>query len=202
MYTNYDHEKELISLGYKIIAGVDEVGRGALAGPLLSCAVILDINKEFDGLKEIRDSKKISPGKREKLSRIIKNECLDYSFGLVSACEIDNIGISNANKLSFERALDGLNIVDYALIDGREISNFKLPHRCLIKGDNISKSIAAASILAKVERDKIMTTLPECSIYQFDKHVGYGTKLHFEMLCKHGISAHHRKSFLKNLHSG
>jgi ribonuclease HII len=202
LYTNFDYEKELISLGYKIIAGVDEVGRGALAGPLLSCALVLDSNKDFDGLKEIRDSKKISPSKREKLSEIIKRECLDYSFGLVSSQEIDIMGISEANKLSFERALYGLNVVEYALIDGREISNFNLPHKCLIKGDNISKSIAAASILAKVERDRIMIALPECSIYQFDKHAGYGTKLHFEMLAKHGISVHHRKSFLKNLQNG
>lgn len=202
MYTNFDYEKELISLGYKIIAGVDEVGRGALAGPLLSCALVLDANKYFDGLKEIRDSKKISPSKREKLSEIIKRECLGYSFGLVSAQEIDIMGISEANKISFERALNGLKVVDYALIDGREILNFRQPHKCLIKGDNISKSIAAASILAKVERDRIMTTLPGCSIYQFDKHAGYGTKLHFEMLDKHGISAHHRKSFLKNLQNG
>ncbi|OQB06443.1 MAG: Ribonuclease HII [bacterium ADurb.Bin212] len=199
MYTNFDYEKELISQGYKLIAGVDEVGRGALAGPLLSCAVILDAAKDFDGLAEIRDSKKISSKKRERLSAIIKKECIDFSFGVVSAREIDNLGISSANGLSFERALQGLKKVDYALVDGRDLFDLWLPHRCVVGGDNISTSIAVASILAKVERDGIMAGLPNCSIYHFDKHAGYGTKLHFEMINKHGVSDQHRKSFLKNL---
>lgn len=199
MNPNFENEEKYISLGYRYIAGVDEVGRGALAGPLLAAAVILDVRKKFDGLNEIKDSKKLSANKREKISKIIIDNCFNYSFGMVPAGKIDEIGISEANKLAFALAINGLKRVDFALIDGRNIKNFDYPHQCIVKGDNISISIAAASIVAKVERDKIMKGMDGGSIYQFENHVGYGTKKHIELIRKYGPSNNHRKSFLGNI---
>ena len=199
MKPNFELENKYISQGYEYIAGVDEVGRGALAGPLLAAAVVLDVQKQFFGLNAIRDSKKLSASRREKLSKIIIDNCLAYSFGIVPAEKIDEIGISEANKMAFTHALNGLKRVDFALIDGREIKNFDYPHQCIVKGDNISISIAAASIIAKVERDRIMKGLNDNCIYQFENHVGYGTKKHIELIKKHGKSKHHRKTFLKNI---
>ncbi len=199
MKPNFELEEKYISLGNHIIVGVDEVGRGALAGPLLVGAVILDLNKSFDGLDEIKDSKKLSSKKREKLSELIKENCVDYSFGLVSVAEIDLMGVGKANILAFARALERLKRFDIALIDGREIKDFEYKHKCIIKGDNVSISIAAASIIAKVERDRKMVELPESDIYQYYNHVGYGTKKHIELIKKHGPSNNHRKSFLRNI---
>ncbi len=199
MKPSFELEKKYISLGYKYIAGVDEVGRGALAGPLLASAVIFDITKIFNGLGEIRDSKKLSANKREKLSKIIITNCITYSYGEVSATEIDKIGISMANVLAFNRALERIKIVDFVLIDGREIKNFDYKHKCIIKGDNKSISIAAASIIAKVKRDKIMKELKDNSIYQFENHVGYGTKVHIELIKQYGKGENHRESFLKKI---
>lgn len=198
MFPSFEFEDKYISLGYSLIAGVDEVGRGSLAGPLLACAVIFNIIQSKE-LSEIKDSKKLTPRKRRELAAIIKKTSLDYAIGRVEAEEIDSLGVGSANILAFERALNNLKKFDLALIDGRNINNFPYRHECIIKGDNKSISIAAASIVAKVERDEMMANLDEANIYGFDQHAGYGTAAHIAAIKRYGPSPHHRRSFLKNI---
>ena len=181
--------------GYKLICGVDEAGRGPLAGPVFAAAVILPEGKIIDG---VNDSKELSEKKRELLFDKIIEEALDYSIASASEKEIDELNILNATYLAMKRAVEGLKSADYALIDGNRMPPLNINGETVIKGDAKSASIAAASILAKVSRDRVMLELAEkYPQYQFEKHKGYGTKLHYEMLDKFGPSEIHRQSFLK-----
>ena len=179
------------------IAGVDDAGRGPLAGPVVAAAV--KINEYHDFFKEINDSKKLSEKKREALFDKIVDECICYSVGTASVEEIDEINILQATFLAMKRAVDGLEVKpDIALIDGNKKPGLDIAEWDIIKGDATSANIAAASIIAKVSRDRYMRQIAEkYPEYQFEKHKGYGTKLHYEMLDKYGISDIHRKTFLK-----
>lgn len=192
------YENEAALNGYKFICGVDEAGRGPLAGPVFAAAVILRNNENIDMLN---DSKKLSEKKREFLFDIIKERAVSYSIASASEEEIDDINILNATFLAMKRAIDNLKIKsDMALIDGNRLPKLDIPAKAIVKGDSLSASIAAASILAKVQRDRLMKELalkyPE---YCFEKHKGYGTKLHIELLKKYGPCPIHRKSFLKKI---
>lgn len=191
-------ENEARENGYKIICGVDEAGRGPLAGPVCAAAVILPENHIIDGLN---DSKKLTEKKREALYDVIKNEAVAYSIAMASEKEIDEINILQATYLAMRRAVSGLDVEpDFVLVDGNRDPILGIDTKTVIKGDALSASIAAASVLAKVTRDRYMLEISEkYPEYQFPKHKGYGTKLHYEMLEKYGISEIHRKSFLKKL---
>jgi ribonuclease HII len=197
---DYLYEQNAINAGYKIICGIDEAGRGPLAGPVYAAAVILPLGLEIEGLN---DSKKISEKKREQLFDVICEKAVDYSIGIATEQEIDEINILNATFLAMHRAVEGLKTKpDYALIDGNQYP--KIPfvmEETVVKGDAKSMSIAAASILAKVSRDRFMLEkAKEYPQYQFEKHKGYGTKLHYEMLKEYGPSQIHRMTFLKKLY--
>ena len=197
---DYLYEEKALSAGYKLVCGIDEAGRGPLAGPVYAAAVILPLGLEIEGLN---DSKKISEKKREQLFDVICEEAVDYSIGIATEQEIDEINILNATFLAMHRAVEGLkNKPDYALIDGNQYP--KIPfvlEETVVKGDAKSMSIAAASILAKVSRDRFMLKkAKEYPKYQFEKHKGYGTKLHYEMLKEYGPSPIHRMSFLKKFY--
>lgn len=191
----FDNE---IRTRFPIIAGVDEAGRGPLAGDVYAAAVILPSDLIIEG---INDSKKLSPKKREKLYDEIIEKAEAFCIASASVEEIEKLNILNADMLAMKRAVEGLKRnVDIVLIDGNKAPDVAFKTCPVIKGDASSQSIAAASILAKVARDRYMLELdkqyPE---YQFSKHKGYGTKLHYEMIKKYGISKVHRPSFLKNL---
>jgi len=196
--SNLDFEKELWDSNYKYICGIDEVGRGCLAGPVYSGATILKNTDELnrDIFSEINDSKKISENKREKLYDYIKKIAY-ISVGICSVEEIDEIGIQNAVKLSMVRAINNLEIKpEYLLIDSM-VLDIDIPQKSIIKGDQKSKSISAASIVAKVERDNLMKleyakNFPD---YNFEKNKGYGTKKHIEAINEFGITNIHRKTF-------
>lgn len=198
---NFEIEKELKKKGHNLIAGVDEVGRGALAGPIVAAAVAFDIEKKFEGLDKIIDSKIIKHGIREFVDRLIRKNALLAGIGVVEVAEIDKYGIGAANILAFDRALDNLDInIDYVLIDGRKFRGFNYKYHCIEKGESKSISVAAASIIAKVYRDNLMNELHTLnSIYGFDKHKGYGSKFHIRAIKTHGLSIHHRKSFLRKI---
>ncbi len=191
-------EKEAKEQGYSLVCGVDEAGRGPLAGPVCAAAVILPDDCVIDGLN---DSKKLTEKKREALFDVIKEKAVSYSIAMASEKEIDEINILQATYLAMNRAVKGLDVTpDFVLVDGNRDPVVGIPTKTVIKGDALSSSIAAASILAKVTRDRFMLELSEqYPEYQFPKHKGYGTKLHYEMLEKHGISPIHRRSFLKKL---
>lgn len=192
------YENEKYNEGYKIICGVDEAGRGPLAGPVYAAAVILEKAQTIEG---VNDSKKLSEKKRELLFDKIINECKDYSIGTASEKEIDELNILQATFLAMKRAVDGLSVKpDCALVDGNQIPNLDCDVTTVVKGDAKSESIAAASILAKVSRDRYMLEMAEkYPQYGFEKHKGYGTKLHYEMIEKYGICDIHRKTFLKKV---
>lgn len=190
-------ENEELALGNDIICGIDEAGRGPLAGPVYAAAVILPKGCVIDG---INDSKKLSEKKREELFDIITHTALAYGIGSATEKEIDEINILQATFLAMRRAVADLNIKpDVALIDGNKTPGLKdIKERAIIKGDAKSANIAAASILAKVSRDRVMYEIDkEYPQYQFSRHKGYGTKLHYELLREYGISPVHRLSFLK-----
>lgn len=195
---DYSLEIQAKSEGYAYICGVDEAGRGPLAGPVFAAAVILP-----DSLCEygINDSKKLSEKKREALFDVICSKAVAYSIAYATEAEIDEINILNATFLAMKRAIDGLQIKpDLALIDGNRYPKSGVRELCVVKGDSKSISIAAASILAKVARDRYLLELDSLyPQYEFAKHKGYGTALHYQHLKEHGISPVHRKSFLKNL---
>lgn len=182
----------------KIICGVDEAGRGPLAGPVVAAACILPDGFVIDGLN---DSKKLTEKKREKLFDIIIENAICYSIASASVEEIEEFNILNAAMLAMNRAVDGLEIKpDLALIDGNTSRGFTIPTETVVGGDAISPSIAAASILAKVTRDRMCYDFDkEYPEYGFAKHKGYGTKLHMDALRAHGITPIHRPSFLKFL---
>ena len=180
---------------YAVICGIDEAGRGPLAGDVYAAAVVLPDDVIIDG---INDSKKLSEKKREALFDVICEKAVSYCIATASVEEIDNINILNAAMLAMKRAYGGLSLKpDAAFIDGNKTPELDIPAFSVIKGDATSASIAAASILAKVAPDRYMKELAEkYPQYCFDKHKGYGTKLHYEMLDKYGASDIHRKSFL------
>ena len=195
---DYGFEISAREKGFTSVCGIDEAGRGPLAGPVYAAAVILP---EGLGIEGLNDSKKLSEKKREALFDIIKEKAVAFSVGIATAREIDGINILQATFLAMKRAVEGLGVpADYALVDGNRMPPLPIPGETVIKGDAKSPSIAAASILAKVSRDRYMYELDrELPEYQFAKHKGYGTALHYEMIKKYGISDYHRLSFLKNL---
>ena len=195
----WEIENSIHSEGYEIICGVDEAGRGPLAGPVCAAAVILPMGLEIPGLT---DSKKLTDKKRRELFPVIKEQAIAYGIGLASHEEIDEINILQATYLAMERALAQLSVKpDIALIDGNRAKDFGLPVRTVVKGDSLSMNIAAASILAKVTRDDLMMELAEkYPEYGFEVHKGYGTKAHYEALRAHGASEIHRKTFLKKFY--
>ncbi len=193
------YENKAFNKGYDIICGVDEAGRGPLAGPVYAAAVILPKNHIVEG---VNDSKKLSEKKRELLFERIINECVCYSVGTASEKEIDEINILQATFLAMKRAVDGLEIVpQLALVDGNKAPNLDASDvETIVKGDAKSASIACASIIAKVSRDRYMLEMAKkYPQYQFEKHKGYGTKLHYEMIEKYGICDIHRKTFLRKV---
>ncbi len=197
---DYLYEQKATDAGYKVICGIDEAGRGPLAGPVHAAAVVLPMGLEIEGLN---DSKKLTEKKREQLFDIICEKALDYSIGVATEQEVDEINILNATFLAMHRAVEGLKTKpDYALIDGNQYP--KIPfvmEETVVKGDAKSMSIAAASILAKVSRDRFMLQkAKEYPQYQFEKHKGYGTKVHYEAIREYGPSPIHRLTFLKKLY--
>lgn len=196
-----EFENSIYAQGFSAICGVDEAGRGPLAGPVCAGAVILRPEQIIDG---VNDSKKLSEKKRDALFDVIKSEALAYGIGWASVEEIEEINILNAAMLAMKRAVEALSVKpDFALIDGNKTPSLDIPSMAVVKGDSLSESIAAASILAKVSRDRLMLELakkyPE---YCFEKHKGYGTKLHREMILKYGPCEIHRPSFLKKILEG
>lgn len=194
-----EFEKEALAKGYKSVCGVDEAGRGPLAGPVCAAAVILPEGVIIDG---VNDSKKLSEKKRESLFDVIREQALSYSIAYATVDEIEEINILNATMLAMRRAIDALDIkADYAMIDGNKIPPIDIDAECIVKGDAKSMSIACASILAKVSRDRLLYKYAEeYPMYGFDKHKGYGTKVHREAILKYGPCPYHRKSFLKKLY--
>ena len=192
-------EQSVWDQGYKQICGVDEAGRGPLAGPVCAAAVILPPNAEIPGLD---DSKRLSDKRRRELFPVIKETAVAYGIAFADHNEIDEINILQATYLAMERAISQLPVKpDFALIDGNRAKDFGLPVQTVVHGDSLSASIAAASILAKVTRDDYMLemakTYPQ---YGFEIHKGYGTKAHYECLRAHGHSPIHRLSFLKKFY--
>lgn len=196
MYPHLNFEKKVWSQG-KLCCGVDEVGKGCVAGPVVAAAVVFGIgHKPYE---KIRDSKMLTPVARFKISEHILENCLDFGVGLVSAGEIDKIGITAATQKAMIKALEMIDVeCQQILIDGREIDGIE-NQVAIIKGDLHVYSIAAASIIAKVFRDAIVSGLDNvyCG-YDFKSHKGYGTKKHFEFIKKLGLTSEHRKTFLKN----
>lgn len=192
-------ENEIYAEGLDLICGVDEAGRGPLAGPVCAAAVILPRGIEIAGLD---DSKKLTDKKREALYDVIRKNALTYGIAFASVEEIESINILNAAMLAMNRAIEKLAPQpQLALIDGNRNSAINIPSRCVIKGDAKCADIAAASILAKVTRDRYMLEMAEkYPEYHFEKHKGYGTKLHYEALREHGPSEIHRPSFLRKMH--
>ena len=198
----WQYESDALDAGHRVICGCDEAGAGPLAGPVYAAAVILPFGIEIPGLN---DSKKLTEKKRENLFPVVKELASAWSVAYVDAAEIDATDILSARMKAMQLAIDGLaQRVDFALIDGNrdhgKTAAITTPHRCIVKGDSLSASIAAASILAKVSRDHHMMEMAEVyPEYQFDRHKGYGTKLHYEALREFGPSPIHRRTFLKNL---
>lgn len=182
--------------GYSILAGMDEVGRGPLAGPVLACALILPDGFDIEG---VNDSKKIAPGKREKLYQAIKDIALEIGIGLVEADEIDSINILKATHKAMAVALANLcTVPDCVLVDGGFVPTIKMPQKAIKGGDAKSISIAAASIVAKVTRDNLMLEYHNVyPAYGFNAHKGYGTKQHIQAIKQHGLCPIHRKTFVK-----
>ena len=197
---SWEYEERAAAAGYTAVCGVDEAGAGPLAGPVYAAAVILPRGLE---LPSLNDSKQVTPKRRDQLFDLIREGAAAWSVASVSAEEIDELDILNARMLAMQRAMDGLTPpADYALIDGNRDHGSRCAiitaHETVVKGDGRSFSIAAASILAKVSRDRYMERLAEAyPQYRFDQHKGYGTKLHYEMLDRFGPSPVHRRTFLQ-----
>ena len=194
-----EYEKAARKGGFNLICGVDEAGRGPLAGPVCAAAVILPENCEIEGLN---DSKKLSEKKREELFPIIKEKAIAYAIAFGTVEEIEEVNILEATYIAMNRAIDSLEVsADYALIDGNRVpKGIKIPCETVVKGDSKSLSIAAASVLAKVTRDRLMLDFDkEYPEYKFAAHKGYGTKAHYEAIAEHGVCPIHRLSFLKNV---
>ncbi len=190
-----DFERQALTEGFRFVAGVDEVGRGCLAGAVVAAAVILDLSKPLP--VGLNDSKKISAKNRQRLDAEIRASAICFAVGQIEADEIDRINILQATKKAMISAVGKLNpAADFLLIDALQLKELNTPQKAIIHGDTISASIAAASIIAKTYRDNLMAQLdviyPE---YDFAKHVGYGTKTHFAAIKQHGACPLHRKSF-------
>jgi len=192
-------ERELFAQGYSAICGIDEAGRGPLCGPVCAAAVILPPGLVIDGLD---DSKKLTEKRREALFDVIVSSAVAFSVAYASPQEIDELNILNATFLAMRRAVEGLAVpADFALIDGDRAPGLSIPCRCVPGGDGISPSIAAASILAKVSRDRLMNELNDkYPQYNLKKHKGYGTAEHYALIAEYGVADIYRKSFLKTLH--
>jgi len=188
------HEREAEQSGYRCVAGVDEAGRGPLAGPVVAAAVVLPQELSFPGL---RDSKKLSPALRERWYVEIQNNCLGMGIGIVDENTIDTINILQAALLAMKRAVDQVSIpIDFLLIDGNRGIESAIDQKTIIGGDDASLSIAAASVLAKVTRDRLMEAYHEqYPQYEFSRHKGYGTQLHRDRIREYGPCAIHRKTF-------
>ena len=197
--TMWEIEEEVYAEGYTVICGVDEAGRGPLAGPVCAAAVILPRGHQIPGLN---DSKKLTDKKRRELFPLIKEQAIAYGIGMASHEEIDEINILQATYLAMERAIAQLEgKADLALIDGNRARDFGMAVRTVVKGDSLSASIAAASVLAKVTRDDLMVEMAqEFPGYGFEVHKGYGTKAHYEALREMGPCAIHRMTFLKKFY--
>ena len=195
---DYSIEQELHAQGFTCVCGVDEAGRGPLCGPVFAAACILPDGLYIEGLN---DSKKLTEKKREKLFDIIKKEAVAYSIASADVEEINEMNILEADLLAMRRAIDGLGVkADFAIIDGNIARDFPIPARAVVKGDSKSMSIAAASVLAKVARDRLCLELDrEYPQYGIAKHKGYGTKEHMDALRKYGPSPIHRKKFIRFL---
>ncbi len=195
----WEIEQSFFDSGVQLICGVDEAGRGPLAGPVCAAAVILPANIEIPGLN---DSKKLSDKRRRELYPVIMEQAVAYGIGFADHSEIDEINILQATFLAMERAIHSLNIKpQLALIDGNRSKDFGIPVKTVVHGDSLSASIAAASVLAKVTRDDLMLKLAEeYPQYGFEVHKGYGTKAHYEALEKYGPCPVHRMTFLKKLY--
>lgn len=193
-----EFEKAATAKGYKSICGVDEAGRGPLAGPVCAAAVILPEGLILD---EVNDSKKLSEKKREKLFDVVRESAIAYNIAFATVEEIEEINILNATMLAMKRAVEGLVVpADFAYIDGNRTPDLDIPSEYIIKGDARSMSVAAASILAKVARDRLMLEyVEEYPQYCFEKHKGYGTKLHTEKIREFGPCPIHRMSFLTKI---
>ena len=195
----WEKENELYEQGYTCLCGVDEAGRGPLAGPVYAAAVILPRGLVIPGLN---DSKKLTEKKREALFDVITAKALDYAIAFATVEEIEERNILGATMLAMNRAIACLKTKpDLALIDGNRNAGIETPSLCVVKGDATCADIAAASILAKVSRDRVMLELAkEYPEYHFEQHKGYGTALHYAALREHGPSPVHRPSFLKKMH--
>lgn len=195
---DYSYEIQAHEEGYTVVCGVDEAGRGPLAGPVFAGAVILPENYSHEILN---DSKKLSEKKRDLVYDDIIKDAIAWSVGIATEKEIDEINILNATFLAMKRAVDGLSIKpDLAFIDGNRYPDTGVKEVTIVKGDSKCMSVAAASIIAKVSRDRFMLEMDEkYPQYQFSKHKGYGTKLHYEMIEQFGVSEIHRRTFLKNI---
>lgn len=195
---DYSIENEYREKGFNVICGVDEAGRGPLAGPVYAAAVILPSDCVIEGLN---DSKKLTEKKREALFDEIKEKALAYGIASADEKEIDEINILNATFIAMKRAIDSLSVKpDLALIDGNQKPHTDIEEVTVIKGDAKSMSIAAASVLAKVSRDRFMLEMAEkYPQYEFARHKGYGTKLHYEKIAQYGVCDIHRRTFLKKI---
>lgn len=195
----WELENEIYAEGFSLICGVDEAGRGPLAGPVYAATVILPRDAVIDGLN---DSKKLTEKKRDALFDVITERALTYGIASASVEEIEEFNILNATFLAMNRAVAKLDPApELALIDGNRNTGIAMPSRCIVKGDSRCADIAAASILAKVSRDRYMLNLAEkYPQYHFEQHKGYGTKLHYEALREYGPSPEHRPSFLRKMH--
>lgn len=193
LYENAAYEK-----GYQYVCGVDEAGRGPLAGPVCAAAVILPKGMIIEG---VNDSKKLSEKKREALFDVICSSALAYSIAFAEVEEIEEVNILRATMNTMKRAVEGLNIkADFAYIDGNTMPPVDIDGECIVKGDAKSMSVACASILAKVSRDRLMLKYAEMyPRYSFEKHKGYGTKVHVEALKEYGPCPIHRMSFLTKI---
>lgn len=196
----WEIEDECFHAGFETICGVDEAGRGPLAGPVCAAAVILPPQVQIPGLN---DSKKLTDKKRRELFPVICEQALAYGIAFATEQEIDEINILQATFLAMQRAMDQLNIrPDLALIDGNRQKDFGIPVKTVVKGDSLSANIAAASILAKVTRDDLMVKMAEqYPEYGFEIHKGYGTRAHYTALESHGPSPIHRMTFLKKFYA-
>ena len=195
------YEHEAAAQGFRAVCGVDEAGAGPLMGPVYAAAVILPEQCELPGLN---DSKQLSEKRREALFPVIQEQAVAWAVAFVDAQEIDETDILSARMKAMQLAIDALPVApDFALIDGNRDHgrsfSISTPHRCIVKGDSLSASIAAASILAKVSRDRYVTEVldPQYPQYGFARHKGYATKEHFQMLDRYGPCPAHRKTFLK-----
>ncbi len=197
MRPTFSEERKFLAEGFRFTAGVDEVGRGCLAGPVVACAVIIPCNIRPDWLKLVRDSKLCTENRREKLFVSIQETAIAVGTGMVDNHEIDALGVGNASKLAMKRAIDELNPpADSILVDFFKLPDIKLPQKGIVDGDALCNSIACASIIAKVTRDHMMMELDaQFPGYGLANHKGYGTKEHWKAIEEKGLSSLHRLSF-------